>query len=121
MDNKSNLVEDNAAASSLVAPVSAVVDETRKQNTALPAWLNENLPQWFRDRPGTTEALWQAGNGLVKQFYVIIAAFFASADTIHVTDYWAYAMNFHWWPFIFTTIILPALKARTAYVKAKTP
>ena len=101
--------------------VAAVATAVQSANSALPQWLREVLPKWWLDRPAFTEMAWAIIVAFSHEFGASALMFYAAADTIGA-DKWplilTYAQHFNWIPVI-ASAIFPALRGRTAFVKAK--
>lgn len=88
--------------------------------TAIPGWIAENLPPYFKAHPATTEAIWAgcvSGSAVVA---AVAAAFYGAASTDHM-DYipgiFIYAHHYNWLPLLIT-VALPAWRGHNAFKKA---
>jgi hypothetical protein len=90
--------------------------------SAVPKFIEENLPKYFLDRPATTEALWAGAKSLGHTLGVSAVAFFAAADTIgadeNIGTLLAFLTHFHFLP-VLIAAIFPALASKNAFNKAQ--
>lgn len=101
-----------------VVPV-AVPTIVVASGSAIPAAIQQALPQWFRDRPATTEALWAGG---VSAWYAVLTIagviVGAAVQDGRATSFWdliSYTQT-HWWGAVLG-LAFPAIRARQAFTK----
>jgi hypothetical protein len=91
--------------------------------SAVPAAVQEVLPKWLLDRPALTESLWAYGVSLQYALTTVGAVLFgAAAQDGRLTsplDFFGYCAT-HWWGTIIS-LIVPLVRARTAFTKATPP
>lgn len=98
------------------------MNNTPNAASAVPAWIQENLPKYLIDRPATTEALWAGSVSASHVLVVVASAVFAAADTVGADEslsmLGSFVTHFHFLPVVIG-VFFPAIASSNAFGKAK--